>query len=393
MVQHNLLSCSKPPPPEVCPRSHSQNLPPEVCPRSGSRSLSLYLLEACPRSCSQPLPPEVRQRSSSHHLPPEVAPRSGSRSLSPRSNSPGTVPRLTPLSCKGAAQESCTDGRKQTTHPTPCLLPSYSHKVLLQGPAAHSPPAHRPMPYASLRGCDPLPATTLAMTPPSPRRTGAGCPKPQQHWCTQPTQRSEAVLLSTEAKPHLDDLPEAMLHHTEANPTEGDLCNQSKPSWPRKPEEIEDGEGDDFYNPNTKDKDGPVTQTHFIAQDKIKTSPLVERLLQKGYKVLLLMEAVQSTPAPPCQSSRARSFRPSPRKDSPLTATPRLACSTCRGHNLKAPCAVDSPHHVPWTRQRHHPPGNHGHNSTQTPRLLPWTPADQQVYSCRRTDFKAPRTV
>ena len=76
-----------------------------------------------------------------------------------------------------------------------------------------------------------------------------------------------------------------------------------------------------------------------------------------------------SIPAPLCRSLRAKSSRTSLRKDPPSAPTPRICCLSCRGHNLKAPCAVSSPHHVPWN------------------------PASQQVSSCRGPDFKAPRAV
>merc|ERR1712088_1271621 len=45
-----------------------------------------------------------------------------------------------------------------------------------------------------------------------------------------------------------------------------ELCNQSKPIWTRKPEQIEEGEYEEFYKAITKDKNGPMTQTHFIAE-------------------------------------------------------------------------------------------------------------------------------
>merc|ERR1711971_308135 len=48
-----------------------------------------------------------------------------------------------------------------------------------------------------------------------------------------------------------------------------ELCNQSKPIWTRKPEQIEDGEYEEFYKAITKDKNGPMTQTHFIAEGEV----------------------------------------------------------------------------------------------------------------------------
>merc|ERR1711902_397133 len=48
-----------------------------------------------------------------------------------------------------------------------------------------------------------------------------------------------------------------------------ELCNQSKPIWTRKPEQIEEGEYEEFYKAITKDKNGPMTQTHFIAEGEV----------------------------------------------------------------------------------------------------------------------------
>jgi len=54
-----------------------------------------------------------------------------------------------------------------------------------------------------------------------------------------------------------------------------ELCNQSKPIWTRKPAEIEDGEYDEFYKSITKDKNGPLTQTHFIAEGEVTFKSLL----------------------------------------------------------------------------------------------------------------------
>jgi len=54
-----------------------------------------------------------------------------------------------------------------------------------------------------------------------------------------------------------------------------ELCNQAKPIWTRKPEEIEDGEYDEFYMSITKDKNGPLTQTHFIAEGEVTFKSLL----------------------------------------------------------------------------------------------------------------------
>jgi len=54
-----------------------------------------------------------------------------------------------------------------------------------------------------------------------------------------------------------------------------ELCNESKPIWTRKPDEIEEGEYDEFYKSITKDKNGPMTQTHFIAEGEVTFKSLL----------------------------------------------------------------------------------------------------------------------
>merc|ERR1739844_872169 len=54
-----------------------------------------------------------------------------------------------------------------------------------------------------------------------------------------------------------------------------ELCNESKPIWTRKPEQIEDGEYEEFYKAITKDKNGPMTQTHFIAEGEVTFKSLL----------------------------------------------------------------------------------------------------------------------
>ena len=54
-----------------------------------------------------------------------------------------------------------------------------------------------------------------------------------------------------------------------------ELCNQAKPIWTRKPAEIEDSEYDDFYISITKDKNGPVAKTHFIAEGEVTFKSLL----------------------------------------------------------------------------------------------------------------------
>merc|ERR1739844_688831 len=54
-----------------------------------------------------------------------------------------------------------------------------------------------------------------------------------------------------------------------------ELCNESKPIWTRKPDDIEQGEYDEFYKSITKDKNGPMTQSHFIAEGEVTFKSLL----------------------------------------------------------------------------------------------------------------------
>merc|ERR1719450_1577234 len=54
-----------------------------------------------------------------------------------------------------------------------------------------------------------------------------------------------------------------------------ELCNSAKPIWTRKPENIEQEEYDEFYKSITKDKNGPLTQSHFIAEGEVTFKSLL----------------------------------------------------------------------------------------------------------------------
>merc|ERR1739844_362965 len=54
-----------------------------------------------------------------------------------------------------------------------------------------------------------------------------------------------------------------------------ELCNESKPIWTRKPDDIEQGEYDEFYKSITKDTNGPLTHTHFIAEGAVTFKSLM----------------------------------------------------------------------------------------------------------------------
>merc|ERR1712227_283695 len=54
-----------------------------------------------------------------------------------------------------------------------------------------------------------------------------------------------------------------------------ELCNEAKPIWTRKPENIEQEEYDEFYKSITKDRNGPLTQSHFIAEGEVTFKSLL----------------------------------------------------------------------------------------------------------------------
>jgi len=54
-----------------------------------------------------------------------------------------------------------------------------------------------------------------------------------------------------------------------------ELCNEAKPIWTRKPDNIEQTEYDEFYKSITKDNNGPMTQSHFIAEGEVTFKSLL----------------------------------------------------------------------------------------------------------------------
>merc|ERR1711937_207809 len=54
-----------------------------------------------------------------------------------------------------------------------------------------------------------------------------------------------------------------------------ELCNEAKPIWTRKPDDIEQDEYDEFYKSITKDNNGPMTQSHFIAEGEVTFKSLL----------------------------------------------------------------------------------------------------------------------
>ena len=53
------------------------------------------------------------------------------------------------------------------------------------------------------------------------------------------------------------------------------LVNNNKPIWTRKPDQIEAGEYNEFYKSITKDTNGPLTQTHFVAEGEVTFKSLL----------------------------------------------------------------------------------------------------------------------
>merc|ERR1712241_970623 len=61
----------------------------------------------------------------------------------------------------------------------------------------------------------------------------------------------------------------------EKTPWDWELCNEAKPIWTRKPDDIAQDEYDEFYKSITKDKNGPLTQSHFIAEGEVTFKSLL----------------------------------------------------------------------------------------------------------------------
>jgi len=53
------------------------------------------------------------------------------------------------------------------------------------------------------------------------------------------------------------------------------LINESKPIWTRKPNDIEAADYNEFYKSITKDTNGPLTQTHFVAEGEVTFKSLL----------------------------------------------------------------------------------------------------------------------
>merc|ERR1711899_216146 len=53
------------------------------------------------------------------------------------------------------------------------------------------------------------------------------------------------------------------------------LVNESKPIWTRKPDDIEQADYNEFYKSITKDTNGPLTYTHFVAEGEVTFKSLL----------------------------------------------------------------------------------------------------------------------
>merc|ERR1712141_209568 len=53
------------------------------------------------------------------------------------------------------------------------------------------------------------------------------------------------------------------------------LVNESKPIWTRKPDDIEQADYNEFYKSITKDTNGPLTHTHFVAEGEVTFKSLL----------------------------------------------------------------------------------------------------------------------
>ena len=54
-----------------------------------------------------------------------------------------------------------------------------------------------------------------------------------------------------------------------------DLVNDAKPLWTRAPKDIEVNEYNEFYKSITKDTNGPLTYTHFVAEGEVTFKSLL----------------------------------------------------------------------------------------------------------------------
>ena len=72
-----------------------------------------------------------------------------------------------------------------------------------------------------------------------------------------------------------DEADEVKTKKVEKTTWDWDLVNNAKPIWTRKPNEIEKAEYNEFYKSITKDTNGPLTYTHFVAEGEVTFKSLL----------------------------------------------------------------------------------------------------------------------
>merc|ERR1712012_744619 len=72
-----------------------------------------------------------------------------------------------------------------------------------------------------------------------------------------------------------DEADEPKTKKVEKTTWDWQLINDAKPIWTRKPNEIEKAEYNEFYKSITKDTNGPLTYTHFVAEGEVTFKSLL----------------------------------------------------------------------------------------------------------------------
>merc|ERR1712170_127377 len=72
-----------------------------------------------------------------------------------------------------------------------------------------------------------------------------------------------------------DEVDEPKTKKVEKTTWDWQLINDAKPIWTRKPNEIEKAEYNEFYKSITKDTNGPLTYTHFVAEGEVTFKSLL----------------------------------------------------------------------------------------------------------------------
>ena len=66
-----------------------------------------------------------------------------------------------------------------------------------------------------------------------------------------------------------------MYFQVEKTTWDWNLVNDAKPIWTRAPKDIEAAEYNEFYKSITKDTNGPLTYTHFVAEGEVTFKSLL----------------------------------------------------------------------------------------------------------------------